>query len=90
MRHVSATDAKQRLAALLDAAQREPVVIRRQKRDVAVLLSPQEYDRLRALNAEEFQQFCDRVAKRAAARGLTERKLAGLLANDAPKDRRHR
>lgn len=82
MRHVSATDAKQRLAALLDAAQREPVVIRRQKRDVAVLLSPQEYNRLRALNAEEFQQFCDRVGKRAVARGLTERKLAQLLANN--------
>jgi prevent-host-death family protein len=39
MRYVSATDAKQRLAALLDAAQREPVMIRRQNRDVAVLLS---------------------------------------------------
>ena len=49
MRYVSATEAKQRLAALLDAAQREPVMIRRQKRDVAVILSPQEHDRLRAL-----------------------------------------
>lgn len=83
MRYVSATDAKQRLAALLDAAQREPVVIRRQKRDVAVLLSPEEYDRLRALNAAEFQRFCDRVAKNAAARGLTAKKLAKILADDA-------
>ncbi|OGA52283.1 MAG: prevent-host-death family protein [Betaproteobacteria bacterium RIFCSPLOWO2_12_FULL_62_58] len=83
MRYVSATDAKQRLAALLDAAQREPVVIRRQKRDVAVLLSPGEYDRLRALNAAEFQRFCDRVAKNAAARGLTGKKLARILADDA-------
>ncbi|MGH8228691.1 MAG: type II toxin-antitoxin system prevent-host-death family antitoxin, partial [Steroidobacteraceae bacterium] len=39
MRHISATDAKQRLAALLDAAQREPIVIRRQNRDIAVVLS---------------------------------------------------
>lgn len=83
MRYVSATDAKQRLAALLDAAQREPVVIRRQKRDVAVLLSPEEYNRLRALNAAEFQRFCDRVAKNAAARGLTGKKLAKILADDA-------
>jgi prevent-host-death family protein len=82
MRYVSATDAKRRLAALLDAAQREPVVIRRQKRDVAVLLSPQEYDRLRALNAAEFQHFCDRVAKNAAARGLTAKKLAKILADE--------
>ena len=83
MRYVSATDAKQRLAALLDAAQREPVVIRRQKRDVAVILSPGEYDRLRALNADEFQRFCDRVAKNAAARGLTGKKLTKILADDA-------
>nr|MBA3504280.1 type II toxin-antitoxin system Phd/YefM family antitoxin [Betaproteobacteria bacterium] len=66
MRSVSATEAKQRLAALLDAAQREPIVIRRQKRDAAVLLSPREYDRLRGLNAAEFQKFCDRVAEKAA------------------------
>jgi prevent-host-death family protein len=83
MRYMSATDAKQRLAALLDAAQREPIVIRRQKRDVAVVMSPQEYDRLRALNAAEFQRFCDRIAQRAASRGLTRKKLAAILADDA-------
>lgn len=82
MRIVSATEAKQRLAALLDAAQREPVMIRRQKRDVAVILSPAEYDRLRALNVEEFERFCDRIGERAAARGLTEERLAELLDDD--------
>lgn len=83
MRYVSATDAKQRLAALLDAAQKEPIVIRRQKRDVAVLLSSEEYDRLRGFNTSEFQTFCDRVANRAAARGMTEEKLQAILADDA-------
>ena len=82
MRYVSATEAKQRLAALLDAAQREPVTIRRQKRDVAVIMSPQEYERLRALNTAEFQRFCDRVAERAAARGLTEDKLTEILGDE--------
>ena len=66
MRYVSATDAKQRFAAVLDAAQREPVVIRRQKRDVAVVLSLQQYERLRGLNIDELQRFCDRVAERTA------------------------
>ena len=91
MRHVSATDAKQRLAALLDAAQREPIVIRRQNRDIAVVLSPAEYDRLRGLNVAEFQAFCDRVSRKAAEQGLTEKKLAQLLADDdAPRARAHR
>ncbi len=82
MRYVSATEANQRLAALLDAAQREPVTIRRQKRDVAVLLSAQEYERLRALNTAEFQRFCDRVAEGAATRGLTEDRLTEILGDE--------
>lgn len=79
MRYISATEAKQRLAAVLDAAQREPIVIRRQNREVAVLLSRQEYDKMRDLNVAEFQQFCDRIAEKAAARGLTQSKLKKLL-----------
>ncbi len=83
MRYVSATEAKQALAAVLDAAQHEPVVIQRQKRDVAVMLSVQEYEKLTALNVAEFNHFCDRVAEQAAARGLTEEKLAEILGDDA-------
>ena len=60
----------------------EPVMIRRQNRDVAVLLSPHEYDRLRALNTEEVQRFCDRISERTADRGLTEDKLAEILGDE--------
>jgi prevent-host-death family protein len=79
MRSVTATEAKQRLAALLDAAQREPVVIRRQNRDVAVIMSAEEYERIRDINAAEFERFCDRVAENARARGLTQEIFDDLL-----------
>ncbi|MGB8010893.1 MAG: type II toxin-antitoxin system Phd/YefM family antitoxin [Terriglobales bacterium] len=79
MQTVSATDAKQRLAALLDAAQREPVLIRRQNRDVAVIMSAEEYGRMRDLAAADFQRFCDRVAGQAKARGMTASVLRRLL-----------
>lgn len=81
MRSVSATEAKQRFASILDAAQREPVTILRQNRQVAVLVSFEEYQRLRALNVDAFERFCDSIAERAAARGLTEEGLADLLAD---------
>jgi len=83
MRYISATDAKQNFAAALDAAQRGPVVIRRQARDQAVLISTQEYDRLRGLAVADFEAFCDRVGEQAVGRGLTERKLAAILKKDA-------
>ena len=81
MQYVSATDAKQRLAAVLDAAQREPVTIRRQNRDVAVVLSPREFERLHSFNAAEFQRFCDRVGAKAAAKGMTSSKLKRILSS---------
>jgi len=81
MRQFSATEAKQRLAELLDAAQREPVMIRRQKRDVAVVMSPDEYRRLRGLNVAELERLVSRISARAKRRGLTEKKLQELLAD---------
>jgi antitoxin Phd len=82
MRFMSATEAKQNFAALLDDAQRGPVVIRRQSRDQAVVISPQEYARLRGLAVADFQSFCDRIGEQAAMSGLTESKLGALLRAD--------
>jgi prevent-host-death family protein len=82
MRTVSASEAKQGLSSVIDAAAFEPVVIRKQKRDVAVVLSMREYARLTQLNVAEFQRYCDAVGQRAAERGMSEARLAELLAQD--------
>jgi len=79
MKSVSATEAKQHLAALLDTAQREPVLIRRQNRDVAVIASAEEYERIRKASIEEFHRFCDGVGTEAGRRGMTEEILADIL-----------
>jgi prevent-host-death family protein len=79
MRVFSATEVKQAFGAALDAAQREPVVIRKQNRDVAVLLSAAEYDKLRGLRIAAFDALCDRVAAKAEARGLDDARLDALL-----------
>jgi prevent-host-death family protein len=82
MRTVAATEAKQRFAAIIDAAQQEPIVIQRQNRDVAVIISPEQYERLRRYKIEEMNRLCDEVGRKAKAAGLTEEILAELLADD--------
>ena len=46
MQAISASDAKLKLATLLNRAQREPLMIRSNDRDIAVMLSATEYQRL--------------------------------------------
>lgn len=82
MKTVAATEAKNRLGAILDDAQREPVVIRRQDRDIAVVLSMADYERLRSGNIQAFLDLRKDVAGQAAATGLTDQRLAELLTDD--------
>lgn len=79
MRVLLATDVKQGFGASLDVAQRAPVLIREQNRDVAVLLSFEEYEKLRGLRLDAFDQVCDGIAAKAEARGLTGEALAAVL-----------
>lgn len=85
MRIISATEAKQSLGMMIDVAQREPVIIQRQHRDIAVLLSMHDYEQLRGVQIEAFNVFCDEIARRAQERGLTEEKLKVLLEDDSQK-----
>ena len=61
MKTVAATEAKNRLSAILDDAQREPAVIRRQDRDIAVVFSMADYERLRAGNIQAFLKLRNQV-----------------------------
>ena len=82
MTTVSATHAKQNFAAILDAAQREPVRIRRHDRDVAVLVSAEEYERVRKLHAEELIRLSDEMGRYAESKGMTEDRMEQLLAEE--------
>jgi hypothetical protein len=52
-------------------------------RHSAVLISPRDYDRLRGVGVADFEAFCNQVADKAAALGLTPEKLDALLQADA-------
>ena len=82
MKVVAATEAKNRLGAVLDDAQREPIVIRRQDRDVAVVLSMEQFERMRSSNVAACLDASKALAAEARAKGLTAKKLASLLADE--------
>ncbi len=82
MKTIAAAEAENRFGAILDDAQKEPVIIRRQEKDVAVVLSISEYERMRAGNIRTFLDLRNAVAGQGAANGLTEERLADLLSSD--------
>lgn len=82
MKTVSETEAAERLDAILDEVQREPIVIRRQDHDIVVVLSLKEYERLRGVSIQAFLDLRNQVASEAAANELSEQRVADLLSDE--------
>ncbi len=80
MPKVSATYAKQNFAAVLDQAQREPVHIQRHDRDIVVVISAEEYQRILRNRWAEFDRLAKLAAEQAHSNGLTEAVLSDILA----------
>jgi prevent-host-death family protein len=83
MQTISATEAKQKFAALLDTAQREPVWIQRHGRDIAVLVSPRDFEYRCKLRIQELIEITERSGAYAEAQGMTDELLKRLLADES-------
>jgi prevent-host-death family protein len=82
MQTVSATYAKQNFAAILDLSQREPVQIRRHDRDIAVVVSAEEYEQTRRLRAEELIRLSTEMGRYAESKGMTDELLEQILTDE--------
>ena len=82
MQTVTTSEARSGFAHIIDSTRRGPVLIQRQKRDVAVIMSADEYQRLVHINVSEFQRFCDQIGEGAKAAGMNEQVLQELLRDD--------
>jgi PHD/YefM family antitoxin component YafN of YafNO toxin-antitoxin module len=80
---ISVIDDNQSLVSLARRAQLEPVTLREDDRDVAVVLSHADYRRLQSAELEDFAAFRRRMASYAESQGMTEGVLQELLADDA-------
>ncbi len=82
MQRFSSSKARNNFSNLIDMSQHEPVVIEKQGHDVAVMMSMQDYQRISNPAVERFHKLCEEVGAEAEANGLTEEKLAELLAEE--------
>jgi prevent-host-death family protein len=79
MKTISASEVRSRFDAILDEAQREPIIVRSEDRDVAVVISMADFDRLQSSNVQAFLDLRTEVANEAAKNGLTDQRLTELL-----------
>ena len=82
MKSINEAEARAHLDEILDEAQRQSIVIRRQGRGIAVVVSVAEYERLRMAAVSEFLGLRNDVAREASAAGLTQDRLSELLNDD--------
>ena len=68
MKTLTATDAKNRFGELIDMAQAGPVRVQRQGRDVAVVLSPEEFHRLSEAASGKVSPAVERLHAESATR----------------------
>ena len=83
MREIAARGAKNRFGHLLGAAPSAPVRVTRKGRAVGVMMSMQQYERLRGAAWERVSATMDALGAEASAKGLTETRLEALLSDDS-------
>ena len=82
MREITARDAKNRFGQLLDTAQTTPVRVTKKGRPVGVVMSMQQYERLRGAAWARVTETMDSLGAEATASGLTDARLDALLTDD--------
>jgi prevent-host-death family protein len=83
MRTISSLDAKNRFGQLLETVQRAPVTVTKQGRPTAVVLSVEDYERMRGAAWRRLTETMEVARREAADRGLTDEQLDALLADES-------
>ena len=83
MQTVTANQAKTQFGAFIDMAQKAPVRVMRHERVVGVMVSPEDYEAMRAFFADRLVRTLDRTASQASQAGLTPAQLDTLLADES-------
>ena len=83
MREITAKEAKNRFGQLLRSAQEGPVRVTRNGTPVGVMLSMEQFERLRGTARDRLAAAMDAMSRESAANGLTPAALESLLSDES-------
>lgn len=83
MQTMPALEAKNHFGQLIEAAQRQPVVVTKQGRPAVVVMSTHEYESYQKQASDRLVNLMRDMHAQAKQRGLTEEKLDELLADES-------
>ncbi len=83
MQVLTANEAKTHFGEFIDKVQKAPVGVMRRGRLVGVMVSSEDYEEMRQFYANRLQRTVRGVGSFASEQGLTEEKLADLLADES-------
>lgn len=82
MQIITSSELQSQIGKIMKLVQREPVTINSHGTPVAVLLSYDEFEKMRSEKIQDFTQFCEDVSLKAAAKGMNEKVLKELLEDE--------
>ena len=83
MQTMTANEARTHFGEFIDKAQRMPIGVMRRGRLVGVMVSAEDYEQMRKFYANRLLQTLRKAGEEATVKGLTEEKLAELLADES-------
>jgi prevent-host-death family protein len=83
MKTITAIDAKNKFGQLIEAAQRQPVIITKKGRASVVVMSIEDYERRRNRAWKNLVKTMTETGNYAVSQGLTQERLARLLADES-------
>jgi PHD/YefM family antitoxin component YafN of YafNO toxin-antitoxin module len=82
MLQVSASDMRKDFAKIMDSAQKEPVVVRKQDQDYVAIISMTDYETLVQLKNQRLKKLAQDIGEEAQNNGLTPEILQEILDSD--------
>ena len=81
---MTSSEVRQNFGEFLEKGSREPVIIKRQNREIGAFVPIEDYKKLRQLRMEELDHAVAALSDEAKANGLTEALLNDILSEVNP------